>query len=303
MPRSLLTPFAAFCAALAWSGAWITGKLAVASAPPLEISAIRFVIAVIVLAVIAIVTRARLGRGSLWPVILAGVFGYFAYNAFVFVGLTMAPASDGALIVPTLIPVLTALAASFVGERLTATKLAGFALASIGAALVILAGQTGDEVSGRRLVGDVLMLLGAMCWATYTVLGTIALRTRSPLAIVTIAVPIGAALLLPLGFFEKGYADVPSWSVGVWLNVLYLALAVSVASFILFYWVVRRVGAGVAAMSSYFVPVLTLAMAVAFLGDRPQPLQLVGGAVILAGVRLATWRLTRESQPIPEGAA
>ena len=303
MPRSLFTPVAAFCAALAWSGAWITGKLAVASAPPLEISAVRFVIAAAVLAAIAVATRIDLGRGNLWPVVLAGVFGYFAYNAFVFVGLTMAPASDGALIVPTLIPVLTALAASFVGERLTATKLIGFALASIGAALVILAGQTGDEISSRRLVGDVLMLLGAMCWAVYTVLGTIALRTRSPLAIVTIAAPIGAVLLLPLGFFERGYADVAGWTIGVWLNVLYLALAVSVASFILFYWVVRRVGAGVAAMSSYFVPVLTLVMAVVFLGDRPQPLQLVGGVVILAGVRLATLRLARNDQPIPEGAA
>jgi len=303
MPRSLFTPVAAFCAALAWSGAWITGKLAVASAPPLEISAVRFVIAAAVLGAIAVATRIDLGRGNLWPVVLAGVFGYFAYNAFVFVGLTMAPASDGALIVPTLIPVLTALAASFVGERLTATKLIGFALASIGAALVILAGQTGDEISSRRLVGDVLMLLGAMCWAIYTVLGTIALRTRSPLAIVTIAAPIGAVLLLPLGFFERGYADVAGWTIGVWLNVLYLALAVSVASFILFYWVVRRVGAGVAAMSSYFVPVLTLVMAVVFLGDRPQPLQLVGGVVILAGVRLATLRLARNDQPIPEGAA
>jgi drug/metabolite transporter (DMT)-like permease len=303
MPRSLITPLAALCVAMAWSGSWITGKLALATAPPLEISAARFVIAAIVLAAIAIGTRTELGRGALWPVGLAGVFGYCAYNAFVFVGLTMAPASDGALIVPTSIPVLTAVAASFVGERITAAKVSGFALASIGVALVIAAGQNGDEISGRRLVGDLLMLLGAMCWAVYTVLGTIALRTRSPLAIVTIAAPVGAALLFPLGFFEKGYADVGGWTAAVWLNVLYLALAGSVASFIAFYWLVRRVGPGVAAMTSYLVPVLTLAMAVVFLGDRPQPFQLVGGVVILAGVRLATWRLARQGDPIPEGAA
>src|SRR5207248_11132291 len=112
-----------------------------------------------------------------------------AYNAFVFVGLTMAPASDGALIVPTIIPVLTAVAASFVGERLTATKLVGFALASIGAALVILSGQTGDEVSSRRLVGDVLMLLGATCWAVYTVLATLAPPTPPPLPPAPTAAP------------------------------------------------------------------------------------------------------------------
>jgi len=303
MPRSLLTPLAALCTALAWSGSWITGKLAVASAPPLEVSTARFIIASVVLVAITLATRASLGRGRLWPVVLAGVFGYCAYNAFVFVGLTMAPASDGALIVPTLIPVLTALAASFIGERLTAAKLAGFAVASIGAALVIAAGQTSGEISSRRLVGDLLMLLGAGCWAIYTVLGTIALRTRSPIAIVTIAAPIGAVCLIPLGFFENGYADVAGWNVTVWLNVLYLALVGSVASFILFYWVVRRVGAGVAAMTSYLVPILTLAMAVVLLGDRPQPLQLAGGVVILAGVRLATLSLAREGQPMPEGAA
>src|ERR1700694_6057109 len=272
MPRSLLTPVAAFATALAWSGSWITGKLALAAAPPLEISAVRFIIAAIVLAAITRASRADLGRGSLWPVALAGFLGYCAYNAFVFVGLTMAPASDGALIVPTTIPVLTALAARYIGERLTGMKIAGFALASFGVALVI----------------------GAVCWATYTVLGTIAMRTRSPLAVVTIAAPIGALCLLPLGFLEKGYADMPAWSLSVWLNVLYLALVGSVASFILFYWVVRRVGAGVAAMTSYFVPVLTLGMAVVLLGDRPLPLQLVGGVVILAGVRLATLRLARE---------
>jgi drug/metabolite transporter (DMT)-like permease len=303
MPRSLLTPLAAFFTAFAWSGSWITGKLAVAGAPPLEISTARFVIAAVVLAAIARATRTDLGRGNLWPIVLAGFLGYCAYNAFVFVGLTMAPASDGALIVPTTIPVLTALAATFIGERLTTMKVAGFALASIGVALVIAAGQTADEISNRRLIGDVLMVLGAVCWAAYTVLGTITMRTRSPLAVVTIAAPIGALCLVPLGFLEHGYADVTAWSLSVWLNVLYLALIGSVASFILFYWVVRRVGAGVAAMTSYLVPVLTLAMAVVLLGDRPQPLQLVGGVVILAGVRLATLRLTREGPPLPEGAA
>ena len=302
MPRSLLTPFVAFCVALAWSGGWITGKLGVESAPPLEFSAIRFVVATAVLAAIAAVTRTRIGRHDLGPVVLSALFGYLGYNAFVFVGLTMAPASDAALIVPTTIPVLTAVAASFVGERITATKLAGFILASIGAALVIAAGQTGGEVSTRRLVGDLLMLAGAICWAIYTALGAITLRTRSPLAVVTLAAPMGAVLLLPLGLLEQGYRDVPSWSGQVWIGVLYLALAVSVGSFTLFYWVVRRGGAGIAAMSSYFVPVITLALAAAFLGERPQPLQLVGGIVILAGVRVATLRPSAQV-PVPEGAA
>jgi drug/metabolite transporter (DMT)-like permease len=303
MPRSLLTPIAAFSVALAWSGGWIAGKLGVESAPPLEFSAIRFVIASFAVAAIAIAGRTRIRTDALAPVFLTAVFGYLGYNAFVFVGLTMAPASDAALIVPTTIPVLTAIAASFFGERVTATKVAGFALASVGAAIVIAAGQTGSEISSRRLLGDLLMLVGAVCWAIYTALGTITLRSRSPLEVVALAIPLGALLLLPFGFLEQGYRDVPTWSAGVWADVLFLALVVTVGSFTLFYWVVRRVGAGIASMSSYFVPVLTLALAVVLLGDRPQPLQLVGGLVILAGVRVATLRPARDGQPLPEGAA
>jgi drug/metabolite transporter (DMT)-like permease len=301
MPRSLVTPLAAFSVAAMWSGSWITGKLGVAGAPPLELSAVRFVIAALVLALIAIATRPRIGTTGLLPVFLSGILGYGLYNAFVFVGLTMAPASDGALIVPTTIPVLTAVGASFVGERLTASKLAGFALASVGAALVILAEQSGGALSETRVRGDLLMLIGAGCWAAYTVLGTITLRDRSPLAVVALAAPAGALALLPLGALERGYRDVPSWSLGTWLDVLYLALIASVASFVLFYWIVTRVGAGIASLSSYFVPVLTLAMAVVFLGDRPQPLQLLGGLVILVGVRVATLRAG--TRPVPEGAA
>ena len=302
MPRSFITPLAAFVVALAWSGGWIAGKLGVTGAPPLEFSAVRFVIAAVALAAIALVTRTRIGSGGMVPIVLSAVFGYLGYNAFVFVGLTMAPASDAALIVPTTIPVLTAIAASFVGERLSATKIAGFILASLGAVLVIAAGQNGAEISERRLLGDVLMLAGAVCWAIYTALGTITLRTRSPLAVVTLATPIGALLLVPFGFLEQGYRDIGNWSTGVWVDALYLALIVTVGSFTLFYWVVRRVGAGIAAMSSYFVPILTLAMAVVLLGDRPEPLQLVGGVVILAGVRVATLRMA-EGRPMPEGAA
>jgi drug/metabolite transporter (DMT)-like permease len=284
-----------------WSGSWITGKLGVGGAPPLELSAVRFVIAALVLALIAAATRLSLGTQRLGPVFLSGLLGYGLYNAFVFVGLTMAPASDGALIVPTTIPVLTAVGATFVGERLTTAKIAGFALASTGAALVILAGAGGGTFSDVRVKGDLLMLTGAACWAAYTVLGTVTLRERPPLAVVTLAAPVGAAALLPLGALERGYRDVPAWSFGTWLDVLYLALVASVASFVLFYWIVTRVGAGVASLSSYFVPVITLAMAIAFLGDRPEPLQLVGGLVILAGVRVATLR--ESVQPTPEGTA
>jgi len=280
--------------ALCWSGAWTFGKLGVAQVPPFELSAIRFAIAGLLMLALARVTGASLGLTQ-WPLLLvAGFFGIFAYNALVFFALTIAPASDGALIVPTLNPVFTVLFATFIGERLTANKLLGLAIASVGAFLVIAA-ATGLTFSGERLGGDVLLLGGAAVWSVYATLGAITTRHGSPLGVTAVASLVGAAMLAPLGFLEKGYADVPSWPPSAWLDVGYLAIFATIVGFVLFYWAVRRFGAGMASMVSYLVPVFALVEAVTILGEQPVPLEIVGGAVILVGVRIATLRFRSES--------
>jgi O-acetylserine/cysteine efflux transporter len=61
----------------------------------------------------------------------------------------------------------------------------------------------------------------------------------------------------------------------------------TVVAFLIFFWAVRRFGAGLAAMVSYLVPIAALTLAFVVLGERPLPLQLVGALVIVLGVRLA----------------
>ena len=303
MPASLLTPLAFAIVALVWSGGWIASKLGVSAVPPLELSAIRFAIAGVLLLAIAKLTGARLGTERLGLITLSAAFGILGYNAFVFVGLTMAPASDAGLIVPTLVPVLTALFATTVGERLTRDKILGFTLSAVGATLVIVAGGgAGLTFGSERLVGDLLQVAGAACWAVYATIGTITLRTGSPLGVVALSSLIGAAMLFPLGFLEHGYRDVPSWPLNAWLAIGYLVLFATIVGFVLFYWAVHRFGAGLAAMTSYLVPIGTLALAALILGERPEPLQLVGGAVILLGVRLATRRRSAAVEAAPAAA-
>ncbi len=232
---------------------------------------------------------------SRWPLlVLAGAFGIFAYNALVFSALTFTPAADGALIVPTVNPVLTVLLSTFIGERLTANKIAGLALATVGAVLVIAA-ATGLTFTGERLVGDLLMLGGAAAWSVYATIGAVTTRQGSPIGVTAVACLVGAAMLFPLGFLEQGYRDVPSWPLGAWLQLGYLVVFATIVGFVLFYWAVRRFGAGMASMVSYLVPVFALVQAVTILGEQPEVLQIVGGAIILLGVRVATLRFTPRS--------
>ena len=289
--------------ALSWGGTWVVAKAAVLTVPPLELSAIRFLIVAAILLAVCAALRIPLGARHLGAVIVAGLVGITGYNALVFVALTVAPASDGALIVPTTVPILTAIAALSIGERLTRVKVIGAVIASIGAALVILGAQGfGGPLSAERLVADLMTLGGAACWAVYGVAGRVAMRDRSPTAQVALTSLVGAIGLFPLGFvFERGYTDVPSWPLSAWLATAYLVAFGTIVGFVLFYWAVRRFGAGIGAMSSYMVPVAAVTLAFIFLGERPHPAQLVGAAVILAGVRIATLR--RGSQAVVEAAA
>ena len=251
----------------------------------------RFALAGALLLAIARVTGARLGTERLGLIALSAAFGVLGYNALGFVGLTMAPASDAGLIVPTLVPVLTAVFATAVGERLTRAKLVGSVVSALGIALVIVAGGTlAAGLSAERLIGDLMLIAGAACWAIYGVIGTITLRTGSPLGVVGLSALMGSAMLFPLGFLEHGYADVPSWPAQAWLSLGYLVVFATVIGFVLYYWAIRRLGAGLGSTTAYLVPLGTLVLAVLILGERPAPLQLLGGAVILLGVRIATRR-------------
>jgi len=302
VPAPLLTLIVYVTVALCWSGSWTAGKLGVAAVPPIELSAIRFALAGVLMLAIARATGASLGLARWKLLLVAAFFGVFAYNALVFVGLTLGPASDGALIVPTLNPVLTVLFATVLGERLTRNKLAGVVVATAGAIVVVVSAQSGTELSSQRLLSDLLMVGGAACWSVYATIGAITTRTGSPLGVTAIACLAGAAMLFPFGFLEKGYRDVPTWPATAWLDIGYLVVFATIIGFVLFYWAVRRFGAGLASMVSYLVPIFAVTQAVFLLDEHPTALEIVGGAIILLGVRLATWR-TAIVTPLEDAAS
>lgn len=275
-------------AALALSAQWIAAKVALRSAPPLELSTMRFAVASLVFVLLAIATRTPLPLHRWRPVTAAAAFGFLGFNGLAFLGLQLTPASDSALIIPTTIPLATALLATFIGEPMTRRKLAGFAVASAGAAVVIVAGQqAGAEASASRLLGNLLQLASAVCWGACLTISVRVIRAEGVLGFVTLASLTGTAMLFPFGFLEHGYRDLPGWPGETWRAIAVLGLISTVVAFLIFFWAVRRFGAGLAAMISYLAPVAALVLAFLVLGERPLPLQLAGAAVILLGVRLA----------------
>ena len=97
---------------LALGGQWIAAKLGVTAVPALELSTMRFAIASVVLLVACAITRTALPFRSWRAILAAAACGVLGFNTLAFVGLSDTPASDGALIIPTVIPLATALFAT-----------------------------------------------------------------------------------------------------------------------------------------------------------------------------------------------
>src|SRR5437879_4420845 len=182
MRRTPLVLAAYATLSLTLGGQWIAAKLGVTAVPALELSTMRFAIAAVVLLAACAVTRTALPLRSWRPITAAAACGVLGFNTLAFVGISYTPASDSALIIPTVIPLATALFATLIRERLTSRKLIGFATASLGAALVIVGGQgEGGDASALRLRGDLLEVGAAAAWAASLTIGAVVVRKESVL--------------------------------------------------------------------------------------------------------------------------
>lgn len=271
-----------------FGGTWPAGKVAVEHVPPLTVSTARFALSALLLWA----WLRRRGpvpfpkRSELRMVVALGFTGIAAYSVFFLVGLERAPAADGSIIVPGLIPVATTLLAWRVfGERPTRAVAAGLLVAIAG--LVVVVDPVG-AVGSRRLVGDAILLGGPVCWAAYSILGRDAVARFGPALATTYATAAGALFLAP--FSVTGWGKLVHAPLSAWLAILYLAPVATVLGFVLFYEGVRVIGAARTASFTLLVPIFGVLSSVLVLDERLRLGLGAGGAIVLAGV----WLVVRE---------
>ncbi|MFK4222580.1 DMT family transporter [Streptomyces sp. NPDC019890] len=218
---------------------------------------------------------------------LAGVLGVFAYNVCFFWGLALAPAMDGGVIIPVMSPVLTtAFLLVSRKERASPARIAGLCLGVAGAVVFFIGVSTGGGGTGR-LAGDLLFLLGACCWAAYTLAGPRVLAGIEPLRATTYATLAGAVLLGIYSAPEMGRVAWSDLTPGLWLNVVFLAVGPAAVANLLYYRGVAAVGPASASVMMFMVPVFGTFCATVFLGESFGPVQTVGALILLGGAVLA----------------
>jgi drug/metabolite transporter (DMT)-like permease len=169
-------------------------------------------------------------------------------------------------------------------ERPTGRGILGLALSVVGVAFVVFEGLGGGDDS---LLGDLFVLLAAVCVGAYAVLSMPLLERHRPLAVATYPVLFGAPFLLLLSSPQALGLEWRSVGMGPWAAVAYSAVFATAFAFVGWQRGLSRIGANRVLVYQYLITIVGVASGIVFFGETLEINKIVGGAIILLGVYLA----------------
>ena len=262
------------------------GKLALASMPPLPLSALRVTCAALLLEGLRRLSyRETLSRGDHPRVLLYALLGVSVNQVLFILGLSLTTAINATILLAT-IPVFTLVIAVFLKhERLTLPAAAGVVLAGAGA-LVLLNVQNFDWHS-RYIRGDVLLLCNSLSYSLYLVLSRPILAHYRAMTIVSRVFVYGAPPILiftapALLRFHPSRVTPLSWA-----SFAGIVLLCTVIPYALNSWALARTGASRVALYVFLQPLIAAVLAVLVLREQVTPRTAAAGALILAGLAVS----------------
>ena len=271
-----------------WGLAPVATRAAVAHLPVLPLLLIRLAAASLVLLPWAwpVFLRLRLRPRSAGRLLAAGLLGLVGYNLPVTLGLRWLPAATAGLLLATEPIWVLVLGRLFTGERGGVRPWLGSAAALAGVVVLAGPGAIGGAGGDHALAGAGLVLAATLAFAAYTIVvrplsqefgaipATAACTVVGSLPYLAAAGTLPAAGLAHLG---------PT----VWAELAFLAFGSTAAGLVL--WNVATRSGDITRVSQllYLEPVVSVAGAAVFLGERVTLLMIGGGLLILAGVAVS----------------
>ncbi len=267
--------------ALMWSSAFSSARIIVADAPPLMALSVRFLMSGLIAIAIAAAMgqRWRLTPGQWRATVLFGISQNALYLGLNFVAMQTIEASLAAIIASSL-PLLVAVAGwGLLGQRLPWLGILGLAVGFAGVVLIMGGRMGGGEVDPFGLA---LCVVGALALA----FATLALRNASSggniLMIVGLQMLVGSAALAPAALLLE--TPEVRWSWELVAAFVYTLLVPGLLATWVWFKLVDRIGAVRAATFHFLNPFFGVAVAALVLGEAVGPWDVVGVAVVMAGI-------------------
>ena len=301
MSRSRAPVLATLGAGLLWGSSFAVIKIGLRSIDPYWFAFLRFAVA----SLIALTYIAAAGKGrelaSLLrrPVVIwLGVTNAVGF-IFQFKGQTLTTAGNAALLINSC-TIYVAIVSRFVfRERFGFPKILAVVLGMAGVVLVTTGGRLGFA-GGPGLAGDLLILVAAFTWTFFIILdkrivgaGDVDVRSlTAAMVIVTALAALPAAVLLAPREFPNASPE--------WWAIPYTAIFCTILPFFLWTWGLKHITATASSVIMLTEVVFALALSFLLIGERLSLGGLIGSALIVSSVVLASRDAHEEAAAGPD---
>lgn len=231
-------------------------------------------------------------------IFLESFLGNFLFTVCMLFGVSLTTAVSAGVImaaIPTMVALLSWL---FLRERIGLRVWAAIALAVTGIALFSLSksellahtvqGLESGLPNKYEWLGNLLVFGAVVCEASYAVIGKKLIGSMSPKRITALINLWGLGLMTPFGLYAAWSFDFGSVAPGLWLLLVFYALAASVWTVWLWMTGLKTVPAARAGVFTVMLPISAALVGVGVLGEDLSAMQVVAFGLCLAGVVLAT---------------
>ncbi|MGE0822734.1 MAG: DMT family transporter [Candidatus Binatia bacterium] len=275
-----------------WAGNFPAGKFALTFIGAFTLMAIRTIFGALVLNLLG-----RKSNPQWWKEIrkdpkssfIMAFTGVLASGGLFYVGLKLTSSSNAGILAAATPIWVTLLSWMFLGEKLKLVNVTGIVLSFVGLVAIICQGSLANLLQRSFNWGDVILLIGQLNWAVYTVYSRVALAHRSPTAATSSAYLVGAVALLPVFFLEEPFTQEFTFSPTIVVAICYLCV-LSPLTNLLYYQALTRISPHRAAVFMNLIPIIVLVFSALFLGERITTVHLIGTSLVISGVVLTTRR-------------
>ena len=231
-------------------------------------------------------------------IFLESFLGNFLFTVCMLFGVSLTTAVSAGVIMAAIPTMVALLSWVFLRERIGLRVWLAIGLAVTGIALFSLSkselsahvshGPEPDLLYKTVWLGNALVFGAVVCEASYAVIGKKLTGSLSPKRITALINLWGLALMTPFGLYAAWTFEFASVKPGLWLLLVFYALAASVWTVWLWMTGLKTVPANRAGVFTVMLPISAALVGVGVLGERLTGMQMLAFALCLAGVVLAT---------------
>ena len=282
--------------ALIYGGNVIAGRLIAGHVPPLTLSALRVVLALIILLPLAWSQMRNAPKPSkieLLQLIIMSILGITIPYVTLLLGLQHTSGSNASVIFATLPAVTNTLLFLLYKLKPTKFQTVGMFTSFLGLVIVFTQGSLFHLLTFKFGIGELYLFFNVLAIGLFNLMGQSIMKKFSSLVTSVYALIFAAIMLIPMGAWQLGTTE---WNISTseWLLILYMGFLAAGVAFFLNLYGINKIGSGKASIFNNMQHVFSITLSVLILKESLAPYHWIGFILVISGVVLSLSKSRRK---------